>query len=111
MVELNSESLAHLVSVGGWLRGTEVVATLVSSDYSRDGAELLRQPGLLEYFQRTLAGMKSRLRDHALTVKVRKGLGDIRPLTGGDDARVSQKSAKEIAAIAGDLVKAISSKP
>ena len=111
MVELNSESLAHLVSVGGWLRGTEVVATLVSSDYSRDGAELLHQPGLLEYFQRTLGGMKSRLRDHALTVKVRKGLADIRPLTGGDDARVSQKSAKEIAAIAGDLVKAISSKP
>lgn len=111
MIELNSEPLAQLVSLGGWLRGTEVLAQVVSMDFSRTGAELLHQPGLIEHFQRHIDSLKPRLRQNQLVVKVRKGLGDISPLIGQEDGgRISQKSVKEIAAIAGSLVKAISSK-
>ena len=41
MVELGDDELAQLVSIGGWLRGTQVLTSIVSKNYSPDGAELL----------------------------------------------------------------------
>lgn len=111
MIELNSESLAQLVSLGGWLRGTEVVAQVVTMDFSRSGAELLHQPGLIDHFQKHIAGMKSRYRDSRLVLAVKGGLGEIRPLVDqADGGRISSKNVKEIASISGGLVKQISSK-
>src|SRR5437763_3798862 len=46
MKELNDEKLSHLVSLGGWLRGTEVLTSVVHKRFSVDGAELLHQPDL-----------------------------------------------------------------
>jgi hypothetical protein len=111
MIELNSQSLAQLVSLGGWLRGTEVVAEVVGMDFSKAGAELLHQPGLIEHFQRHIDGMRASLRNSPLVGKVKKGLADIRPLVGENDGgRISSKNVKEIASISGGLVKNISSK-
>jgi len=110
MIELNSESLAQLVSLGGCLCVTEVLGEVVSMDFSRNGAELLHQPGLVEHFQRHIDNLKPRLRENRLVVKVRKGLTEISPLIDQENAPVSPKTVKEIAAIAGSLVRAISSK-
>ena len=109
MIELNSEPLAQLVSLGGWLRGTEILAQVVGTDFSRSGAELLHQPGLVEHFERQVDGMKSRLRSNRVVGKVRHGLDEIRPLIG-DNGKISAKTVKEVAGIAGSLVATISSK-
>ena len=111
MRELGSEQLAQLVSLGGWLRGTEALCEVVGRDYSRDGADLLHQPVLLDYFDGQLAGLKDRYRKNALVGKIRNGLNDIRPLIGlADGTEISAKSVREIGAIAGGLVKAIQRK-
>lgn len=109
MIELNSEPLAQLVSLGGWLRGTDVLAQVVSMDFSARGAELLHQPGLVEHFEKQVDGMKSRLRSNRVVGKVRSGLSEIEPLIGGSE-KIPAKSVKEIAAIAGRLVTLIRSK-
>ena len=44
MNEVHDEKLSQLVSLGGWLRGTEVLTSVVSDHFSTDGAELLHQP-------------------------------------------------------------------
>jgi len=54
-------------------------------------------------------GMKSRLRSNRVVGKVRQGLSEIEPLLGGNE-KISAKSVKEIAAIAGRLVTLIRSK-
>ncbi len=113
MIELNSEPLAQLVSLGGWLRGTEVLAQVVGMDFSRAGAELLHQPGLIEHFEKQVDAMKPRLRANHVTAKVRQGLNEIQPLVGdgdGDGGKISTKVVKDIATIAGRLVALISSK-
>ena len=111
MIELNSEPLAQLVSIGGWLRGTEVLAQVVGMDFSHAGAELLHQPGLVENFERQVDGMKARLRSNRIVGKVRQGLGEIQPLLGdGDGSKISAKTVKEIATISSRLVALISSK-
>ena len=41
MNEVHDEKLSQLVSLGGWLRGTEVLTSVVTKHFSTDGAELL----------------------------------------------------------------------
>lgn len=111
MTELGSEQLSQLVSLGGWLRGTEALCEVVSHDYSRDGADLLHQPVLLDYFGEQLDGLKGRYKKNALVTKIRDGLKSIRPLIGlSDGAEISAKSVKEVRTIAAGLVKAIQTK-
>src|SRR2546421_62403 len=57
MNELHDEKLSQLVSLGGWLRGTEVLTAVVSKNFRNEGAELLHQPDLLVHFQTQLQGM------------------------------------------------------
>src|SRR6202165_547568 len=57
MNELHDEKLSQLVSLGGWLRGTEVLTAVVTKKFSQEGAELLHQPDLLVHFQNRLQGM------------------------------------------------------
>lgn len=81
MAELGDDDLAQLVSLGGWIRGTEVLTSIVGKSYTPDGAELLNQPELVAYFSRRIDEMRSsRLRKEELVTRVRKLLKDIRPL-------------------------------
>src|SRR6202011_915793 len=107
MIELKDAQLAHLVSLGGWLRGTEVLTSIVGKSYSADGADLLNQPDLLKYFQERLAGMPLRLRNNQLVSKVQKSLDEISPLI---NQKITPASVKRIHDITGDVVKAINSK-
>ena len=108
MAELGSEQLSQLVSLGGWLRGTEALCEVVNAAYSRDGADLLHQPVLLDYFAQQLEGLKGRYKKGAVIGKIQTGLKDIRPLIGlSDGAEISAKSVREVGSIASGLVKAI----
>lgn len=112
MLELKSEQLSQLVSLGGWLRGTEALTAVVSKTYTADGAELLHQPVLLDYFERRLAGMDKKIKSNPVVTKVQKGVLEIRPLVGIEDGtQISEKTVKEIGAIAEQLIKDINSKP
>ena len=81
MEELGDEDLAQLVSLGGWIRGTEVLTSIVGKNYTLDGAQLLCQPELVNYFSRRVDAMRnSRLKKSKLVQTVRRLLKDIRPL-------------------------------
>ncbi len=111
MIALNSEALSQLVSLGGWLRGTEALTAVVSKNYSKDGAELLHQPLLLDHFEKRLAGLKPKYKANPIVTKVQKGLLEIRPLIGlTEGADISEKSVKAINAITADLIKSINTK-
>jgi len=111
MIRLNSESLSQLVSLGGWIRGTEALTAVVGNNYTKDGAELLHQPVLLEYFKTRLDGLKPKEKSNPVVTRVQNGVRDIRPLIGlADGVDVSEKSVREINGITSDLVKSINSK-
>jgi len=111
MAKLNSEALSQLVSLGGWIRGTEALTAVVGKSYTKDGAELLHQPVLLDYFEKRLAGLKPKYKVNPLITRVQKGVLEIRPLIGlTDDVDISEKSVQEINRITSDLIKSINSK-
>jgi hypothetical protein len=111
MIELSSEELSQLVSLGGWLRGTEALTAVVKKEFTPDGAELLHQPVLLDYFDKRVASMKPRIKSNPVVEKVQKGLVGIRPLMGAGEApAISEKSVNEISDIASGLVQQINTK-
>lgn len=77
MAELKDDELASLVSLGGWLRGTETLTNLISEAYNHDKAELLNQPDLVAHFRDSLTGMDRRIREHADVLAIEQGLGEI----------------------------------
>jgi len=111
MLKMNSEALSQLVSLGGWIRGTEALTAVVGAAYTKDGAELLHQPVLLDYFERRLATLKPKYKANPIVTQVQKGMLDIRPLFGlSDDVVISEKSVAEINRITAELIKSINSK-
>jgi len=107
MNELQSEQLAQLVSLGGWLRGTEALTALVLQNYSNQKAELLRQPALLDHFEKRLAGMSDDIRTNRMVVRMREGIEKIRPLVASEDTQISQKKVKEISIVSEELLKGL----
>src|SRR6476469_7736485 len=93
MNEVHDEKLSQLVSLGGWLRGTEVLTSVVNRHFSEDGAELLHQPDLLEYFQRKLATMPEF--NIPVIAEIKSSLQEVKPLIETDEP-ISAASVKKI---------------
>src|SRR6266571_2653638 len=79
MNELQDQKLSELVSLGGWLRGTEVLTSVVSKQFSHEGAELLHQPDLVGHFQEQLRLMPEKY-NVDIVRQIQTGLSDVKPL-------------------------------
>ncbi len=107
MDQLKDQELSQLVSIGGWIRGTEALTALVMKDYTADRAELLAQPGLVNLFDRQINGMSAKMKNTPLVGKIRAGLLEMRPLIS-IDTPISRQSIETIHGITRGLVRAIS---
>src|SRR5438046_9370628 len=97
MNEVHDEKLSQLVSLGGWLRGTEVLTSVVTRHFSTDGAELLHQPDLLAYFQTRLQAMPEF--NLPIIHEIQEARVDVKPLIDVGNARISPASVKKISEI------------
>lgn len=108
MNEVHDEKLSQLVSLGGWLRGTEILTAVVVKRYSEDGAELLHQPDLLAYFESRLQAMPEF--NLKLLQDIQGALVEVRPLIDVGDGRIPPASVKKINEITTRLGDAITKK-
>jgi hypothetical protein len=111
MIEIKSKELAQLVSLGGWLRGTEALNTLVLQNYSPERAELIRQPVLLDYLEKELLGLSSKVKKRAIVAKMVEGIRRIRVLIQNENGPPTEKTVREIDAICEELVRLSSRRP
>lgn len=77
MEQMRDSDLAQLVSLGGWLRGTAAVTSVVGKAFSADRAELLNQPMLVEHFISVVSQAPKDTREHALVKSIVEGLREI----------------------------------
>jgi hypothetical protein len=94
MNEVHDEKLSQLVSLGGWLRGTQVLTAVVTKHFSVEGAELLHQPDLLGYFQTRLAAMPEF--NLPIIREIHDALLAVKPLIDVGNARIPPESVKKI---------------
>jgi hypothetical protein len=78
MTELKDQKMAHLISLGGWLRGLEICAGAVERNYTPDRAAVLWQRDLINYFAEEIKTLPPTVAHKPLFEKVRTGVGEIR---------------------------------
>src|ERR1043166_9159898 len=94
MNEVHDEKLSQLVSLGGWLRGTQVLTSVVNEHFSSDGAELLHQPDLLSYFQKRLQGMPEF--DLPILHQIQDALVQVKPMIDVGDRQIPPETVKKV---------------
>lgn len=62
MLELHDEEMAHMISLGGWLRGFQLAATSTATSYTVNKAKILGNSEILEYFLDRLSTLHPRLK-------------------------------------------------
>ena len=108
MGKLHSQDNSELISIAGWLRGTDALTYLIKQDYKPESADLLHQPDMLDTFESQFNHMEEKTKSDAIVVQLREGLKKIRPMieTHNGDV-IPQATVAEINKITAALVKLI----
>ncbi|MGZ4966543.1 MAG: hypothetical protein ACXV97_05155, partial [Chthoniobacterales bacterium] len=69
-----------LVSLGGWIRGTQVVSGSLLANYNEASAKVLRQPALVSYIQTKIKDVSPELQKDPLVKSVSDQLSEIQKL-------------------------------
>jgi hypothetical protein len=76
----SDQDLVILVSIGGWIRGTQVVSGSVVANYDERSAKLLRQPALVNFIHEKLNDVSPELRSDPLVKTVNDQLSNLEKL-------------------------------
>jgi len=74
------QDLVILVSLGGWIRGTQVVSAAVLQNYNEQSAKVLRQPALVSFIHDKMNDISPEMRSDPLVKKVNDQLGVLEQL-------------------------------
>ncbi len=95
MVELRDEEMAHMISLGGWLRGFEIGCIVTAENYSPQRAAGLMKPDVMDYFLDRLSTLNPRLKNTELVTAITSRLATIRKIAGDAADRAPSKSEVE----------------
>jgi hypothetical protein len=74
------QDLVILVSLGGWIRGTQAVSAAVMKNYDENSAKVLRQPAVVSFIKTKINDISPDLRNEALVKSVSEQLTGIEKL-------------------------------
>ncbi len=73
----SDQDLVILVTLGGWIRGTQVVTAAIMQNYDERSAKVLRQPALVQFMQSKISEISPELRGEPLVKDVSEQLNGI----------------------------------
>src|SRR3954468_10868030 len=74
------QDLVILVSLGGWIRGTQAVSASVLKNYDEQSAKVLRQPAVVNFIHAKMNDISPDLRNEPLVKSVNEQLAEIEKL-------------------------------
>ena len=80
MAGMEDQDLVILVNLGGWLRGIEVVSSVIAQNYDADDAKLLRQPMIVSYLNKQMNLLPQALQDEPFIRDLKKRLIEVQEL-------------------------------
>jgi hypothetical protein len=107
----SDQDLVILVSVGGWVRGTQVVSAAIMQNYDERSAKVLRQPALVNFIHSKINDISPELRAESLVKDVNEQLMDIEKLVSfpaGKSPNVDE--VRKVNAAVGKVMEAIQNK-
>jgi hypothetical protein len=82
------QDLVILVTLGGWIRGTQVVTSAILQNYDESSAKVLRQPALVHFMQSKINEISPELRNDPLVKNVNEELTKIEKLVSFPPGKV-----------------------
>ncbi|SKB06770.1 hypothetical protein SAMN02745166_04534 [Prosthecobacter debontii] len=104
MEQMKDIDLSQCVSMGGWLRGTASVTSVIGKSFSADRAELLNQPMLVEHFINSIDKMGKDKKEHHTVSDIHKGLKQIMAKMEGAVDGFTKDGVREISKICEGLL-------
>ena len=110
MVLLRDVDIAHLISLGGWLRGLELASTASLEPFSAQKAQILARHDVAEYFVFMLDSLQESMQKLPHIQKLKAGLIEIdqivnlpegKPLTKEEVLKLQKKAGELLAVISG----------
>ena len=107
----SDQDLVILVSLGGWIRGTQVVSSSILQNYDQQAAKVLRQPALVSFMQSKINAISPDLRDNALIKNVSEQLTEMEKLVSFPAGQApSIDDVRKVNTAASNMMTAIRSK-
>ncbi len=104
LVQLRDADLAHLISLGGWLRALECASAGVSKDFTEERANQLFREDIAEYYESSIGSLDPRISKLPNYVAMRNICSGLKvTMTLSEDEEPSEDLVKEIAAQAKKL--------
>lgn len=105
------QDLVSLVTLGGWLRGTEVLSGWIGEHYTEAGAKLLRQPGIVRFLGSKLDALPEKLRGENSVKKTQGKMKEIEAAVSfPTDSAPTQDAVNKLHQLIADLMKDLARK-
>src|SRR5215831_6977935 len=105
------QDLVILVTLGGWIRGTQVVTGATMKNYNAAAAKVLREPALVHFIQSKLNAVSPELRQEPLVKDVSEQLTGIEKLVSFPEGKApTAEDVKKLNEAVGKLMTKIESK-
>ncbi len=107
----SDQDLVILVSVGGWIRGTQVVSAAIMQNYDERSAKVLRQPALVSFIHSKINDISPGLRAEPLVKDVNEQLIGIEKLVSFPASKApSIDEVRKVNEAVGKVMEAIQNK-
>jgi hypothetical protein len=111
MAKNKDQDLVTLVTLGAWIRGTEVITDYLTKNYTPAGAKLLRQPAIVQFLSDQLMTLPKGIRDEPSVRTVRGRLVEIETAVSfPKDQPPTADAVKALNTITADLINEIAKK-
>jgi hypothetical protein len=105
------QDLVILVTLGGWIRGTQVVTSAIVQNYNEQSAKVLRQPALVHFMQSKINEISPELRNEPLVKDVSNELGKIEKLVSFPEGKAPDvEQVRKVNEAVGKMMEEIESK-
>ena len=105
LVTLRDADLAHLISLGGWIRALEVSTVAVDNQFSPERARKVMREDIADYYTESITGLEPRISERPNYVAMRDLLAGLREeMTLEEGQQPTPEKMKEIRKKAAELV-------
>lgn len=80
MVQLRDVDIAHLISLGGWMRALEIATQSIADNYTEEKTRQLTRRDIAEYYLMSLDSLHPSLLKNPTLQALRKGIEELLPL-------------------------------
>ncbi|RYD74562.1 MAG: hypothetical protein EOP84_19710 [Verrucomicrobiaceae bacterium] len=108
LLDLKDEEIAHLIALGGWIRGLEITSAAVADRYTPERAQVLAQPELLDYFTARMSTLNPNLQRTKLVKTLRQNTAKVQEiLSRAKEKPLSEEEVKQVNGLAREMTKAL----